>query len=221
MTTTDRDTRVRETLRDLADDLFAEIDARYPGNMRNYPTMSLKYKQDMGVVDRARALLAELDAIEDKPEAMPNERLQQLNIHCRAFFDKHGMPSLAQASCFACGQVGEPSTRHSELPNVYICAACITKLRPDKPEGSAPVGWLYEDELPRNYPYDEMFQYSAIIEGIRTFPVYAPQPPPVPQGDDAVPAWAWRKAFETGDWSDCDVDNFECRARELAREAKS
>jgi hypothetical protein len=29
--------------------------------------------------------------------------------------------------------------------------------------------WLYEDELPEGYPYDEMFPYS-IVDGVRLFP---------------------------------------------------
>ena len=33
-----------------------------------------------------------------------------------------------------------------------------------------PVSWIYEDELPKGYPYDEMFSRSKIIEGVRMFP---------------------------------------------------
>jgi hypothetical protein len=29
--------------------------------------------------------------------------------------------------------------------------------------------WLYEDELPAGYPYDEMFEHS-IVDGVRLFP---------------------------------------------------
>lgn len=36
------------------------------------------------------------------------------------------------------------------------------------------AGWIYEDTLPDSYPYETMFQYSAIIEGVRMFPVYFP-----------------------------------------------
>lgn len=38
-----------------------------------------------------------------------------------------------------------------------------------------PVAWLYEDDLPENYPYDVMFKYSK-VEGVRMFPVFAPLP---------------------------------------------
>lgn len=49
-----------------------------------------------------------------------------------------------------------------------------------------PVAWLYEDELPDNYPYEAMFPYSK-VDGVRMFPVYAPQPAEpvkVPSDDD-------------------------------------
>ncbi|MBS0257222.1 MAG: hypothetical protein JSR13_05840 [Proteobacteria bacterium] len=35
------------------------------------------------------------------------------------------------------------------------------------------VGWVYEDELPKSYPYDAMYPYSK-VDGVRVFPVYAP-----------------------------------------------
>ena len=38
-----------------------------------------------------------------------------------------------------------------------------------------PVGWIFDDDLPDNYPYDAMYPYS-IVDGVRMFPVYAPQP---------------------------------------------
>lgn len=43
---------------------------------------------------------------------------------------------------------------------------------------SEPVAWLYEDELPENYPYDSMFQYSK-VDIVRMFPVFAPPAPVV------------------------------------------
>ena len=39
-----------------------------------------------------------------------------------------------------------------------------------------PVAWIYEDELPEGYPYDAMYGTSRIIEGVRMFPVFRPQP---------------------------------------------
>jgi rubrerythrin len=35
------------------------------------------------------------------------------------------------------------------------------------------VGWVYEDQLPENYPYDAMFPFSK-VDIVRMFPVYAP-----------------------------------------------
>ncbi len=37
------------------------------------------------------------------------------------------------------------------------------------------AGWLFEDELPKNYPYDAIFPYSR-VDGVRMFPVYRPTP---------------------------------------------
>lgn len=36
------------------------------------------------------------------------------------------------------------------------------------------LAWIYEDELPKGYPYDAMFKYSEVRSGVRMFPVYAP-----------------------------------------------
>lgn len=30
--------------------------------------------------------------------------------------------------------------------------------------------WIYEDELPEGYPYDEAFPHSAVVDGVRVFP---------------------------------------------------
>lgn len=45
-------------LRECADDLAAEIDARNQGDTRKYPSMEAKYQRDMEPVHRARAALA-------------------------------------------------------------------------------------------------------------------------------------------------------------------
>jgi len=49
-------------------------------------------------------------------------------------------------------------------------AADGEKLRAMTGEDHGP--WLYEDELPEGYPYDEMFQYSK-VDGVRMFPASA------------------------------------------------
>ena len=41
-------------------------------------------------------------------------------------------------------------------------------------EQTAPIetsNWVYEDELPWDYPYEQMYEYSRIIDGIRMFPL--------------------------------------------------
>ncbi len=49
------------------------------------------------------------------------------------------------------------------------------EIEADRKRGGEVVVWLYEDELPDNYPYEAMFPYSK-VDGVRMFPVYAPQP---------------------------------------------
>lgn len=49
------------------------------------------------------------------------------------------------------------------------------------------MGWIYEDSLPDAYPYHAMFPHSAVIDGVRMFPVYAPtQPLKAEQAKDAA-----------------------------------
>lgn len=55
------------------------------------------------------------------------------------------------------------------------------------------VGWIFEDELPKNYPYDAMFVHSK-VDVVRMFPVYAPsaaqpvsEPYKLPDGWKLVP----------------------------------
>jgi hypothetical protein len=47
-----------------------------------------------------------------------------------------------------------------------------------------PVAWMYEDALPKEYPYDAMWPHSAVRDGVRMFPVFAPpQRPAEPDTD--------------------------------------
>ena len=39
-----------------------------------------------------------------------------------------------------------------------------------EPVKQEPVAWINEDELPEHYPYEEMFNASTIIDGVRMFP---------------------------------------------------
>ena len=47
-----------ELMRELADDLSVEVDARYPIADRNYPTIHNRYNRDISPVIRARAFVA-------------------------------------------------------------------------------------------------------------------------------------------------------------------
>lgn len=47
-------------------------------------------------------------------------------------------------------------------------------IEADRKRRGEPVAWLYEDELPDNYPYDEMFGFSEVRDGVRMFPVFWP-----------------------------------------------
>ena len=48
--------RLEKALRECADDLEAELVARYDGTL-NYPVMKRRYDSDIGAVQRARAAL--------------------------------------------------------------------------------------------------------------------------------------------------------------------
>ena len=47
------------------------------------------------------------------------------------------------------------------------------------------VGWLFEDELPDEYPFDEMLEHSK-VDIVRMYPVFAPAAP--------VEHWVIKKA---------------------------
>ncbi|MFC0809086.1 hypothetical protein ACFHWW_27210 [Ensifer sp. P24N7] len=65
---------------------------------------------------------------------------------------------------------------------------------PSEPAAVADVvAWIYEDELPKSYPYDAMFPYSK-VDGVRLFPVFAPPAPqPVPGESDPLGFLDWRR----------------------------
>lgn len=48
------------------------------------------------------------------------------------------------------------------------------------------VGWIFEDELPKNYPYDAMFVHSK-VDVVRMFPVFAPSAAQSAIQEQAVP----------------------------------
>lgn len=64
------------------------------------------------------------------------------------------------------------------------------------------VKLIYEDELPEDYPYDEMFSRSIIIEGVRMFPEVQTEHSVVNESltaeDSQIPAFL-RRAGSFGD----------------------
>lgn len=76
---------------------------------------------------------------------------------------------------------------------------------------SEPVAWIHEDELPDGYPYDAMFPFSK-VDIVRMFPVFAPQPPLVP--DEAIWTCDPRKRGEFYTQEECNAWNA-CRAAML------
>jgi hypothetical protein len=52
--------RLREALKECADDLEAEVEARYSHGIKEHPAMAPKYARDMEPVVKARSLLAEV-----------------------------------------------------------------------------------------------------------------------------------------------------------------
>lgn len=70
----------------------------------------------------------------------------------------------------------------------YTNAVIEITMEDERPV-TLPFGWLHEDELPEDYPYDEMHQYSQIRWGTRIFPLFnLPQPAParVPLTDEKI-----------------------------------
>ena len=61
------------------------------------------------------------------------------------------------------------STQYARLePIINACKEALEQ------PAQKPVAWINEDELPDEYPYDEMFKHSEIVYGVRVFPVYPP-----------------------------------------------
>lgn len=61
-------------------------------------------------------------------EQRANERMAQAYPTLAAFFSKYAIGPKVEASCFACGHTGERSITHLELPGVYVCETCVSKI---------------------------------------------------------------------------------------------
>ena len=52
------------------------------------------------------------------------------------FWQKHALPSKAAPSCLLCGAPvanEQRAIQHAELPNIFICACCVEKVRHPEP----------------------------------------------------------------------------------------
>jgi len=59
---------LRETLKDCADDLEAEVEARYSHGIKEHPAMAPKYERDMEPVIKARKILATNEQAAEKTD---------------------------------------------------------------------------------------------------------------------------------------------------------
>jgi hypothetical protein len=63
-------------------------------------------------------------------------RAYQMESVAIPFWQKHALGSLARLSCFKCGgNEHEAAIKHMELPNIYICTACVGSAAARVPEG--------------------------------------------------------------------------------------
>ncbi|MEL4013483.1 hypothetical protein [Dryocola clanedunensis] len=77
------------------------------------------------------------------------------------------------------------------LPPSYI-SNDRAELEEYRKASKEPIAWLNEDELPENYPYDEMFPFSK-VDIVRLFPVYAPQKAPPLQAVTVPDEQTWEE----------------------------
>lgn len=84
----------------------------------------------------------------------------------------------------------------------FAALAAIRAARAQEQVEREPVKLIYEDELPEDYPYDEMFSRSIIIEGVRMFPEVQTEHSVVNESltaeDSQIPAFL-RRAGSFGD----------------------
>ena len=103
------------------------------------------------------------DVIQACKEALEQE---PLNLNCK---------SVQKRLAMQWGYVEQPAYETESWKNNMKEAEKIlakAKFANEQP-AQEPVAWIFEDELPDNYPYDAMFRYSAVIDGVRMFPVFA------------------------------------------------
>ena len=119
---TDNKDALRQRLKELGQTIFHLHDdpaKETPEVWRDiYNSVAIDLLQQLQTVE------AERDGLKAKFEQRI-EREDQLLDHTLAFWRRHASPTKLPNSCFQCGNVGKPSIRHLELPNIYICESCI------------------------------------------------------------------------------------------------
>ena len=102
-----------------------------------------------------------------------------------------------------CKHPNAGSIKSSKCP---VCAlanrigAYLASPEEAQPEAkAAPVAWMYEDELPENYPYDAMYTYSDVIDGVRMFPVFLPSPEAAREVERDAARWRYWKNYWMND----------------------
>ncbi|MCE9873820.1 hypothetical protein LZ667_20890 [Hafnia alvei] len=81
-----------------------------------------------------------------------------------------GVKLIADQYPEAAAILREAITRFDVLREIHQLAK--QEAQPVIPEEKI-VGWIFEDELPKNYPYDAMFVHSK-VDVVRMFPVFSP-----------------------------------------------
>lgn len=78
---------------------------------------------------------------------------------------------MSRPNTFSVDAVITPVFAHPCVSSMSDKAACVSEIA--ESDTQKPIAWIFEDDLPSNYPYEAMFKYSK-VDGVRMFPVYAP-----------------------------------------------
>ena len=108
-------------------------------------------------------------------EAAAEDEISEIAAALRTLAQQQGdKPFLAPGLWFPLDILGNPMREFA--PGKWETAQWPSEQQGNA-GGVAVVGWINEDELPDNYPYDMMFPHSK-VDGVRLFPVFAPANPP-------------------------------------------
>ena len=132
--------------------IAALLEAR---QMLQWEVVARQHQKAEAWCERLDALLARADEPQaEQPSDYSEMSREQLERHAarmsqaladdkpRAFYKKYALGQLAAPSCFCCGQVGGSSAqaaiRHLELPDIFICSDCVSKVRAEQRPGGQP-----------------------------------------------------------------------------------